>query len=213
MSVRGRLVTGSVKHQQPMRSPVPQIFFPHAQWTGGRMWITLRTSGDPTKIVVAVRGVVRSLDGTLPLLNLRTMEQVIADSLSEPRLLASCLASFAGFAIALASMGIYGLIAYAVAQRTHEFGVRIALGASCGKVLWIVIRKGALLAVAGALIGVPPALAASKWMGSLLYGMSARDPTVFMVMPAALIVVALAASYLPARGAGRVNPVEALRQE
>jgi len=122
------------------------------------------------------------------------MRQVVADSLIETRLMASFLAGFAGFALALATIGIYGLIAYSVSQRTHEMGMRIALGASYGDVLGLIMKKGALLAGAGILIGVPAALAGPRVMRYLLYGISTRDVTVFVGVPLLLLAVALAAS-------------------
>jgi putative ABC transport system permease protein len=156
---------------------------------------------------------MRAIDLDIPLLKLRTMRQVVADSLSEPRLLSSFLAGFAGFALALASIGIYGIIAYSVAQRMHEMGLRLALGASPSDVLALVLRKGAWLAGLGLLVGIPAALAMSRAMRSLLYGISPRDLTVFAGVPVLLVMVALAASYVPARRAAKVDPTVALRYE
>ena len=141
------------------------------------------------------------------------MRQVVADSLLEPRLLASFLAGFAGFALALATIGIYGIVAYSVTQKMHEMGVRVALGASYSDVLALVLRKGALLVGVGMLLGIPAALAMSRVMRSLLYGISPRDLTVFAGVPALLVMVALAASYVPARRAAKVDPTVALRYE
>ena len=206
-------VAGSVKHQQPMNAPVSMVYFPYTQAPDPGMWVTIRTESDPQKLAAAVHGTVRALDRDLAVLKLRTMRQVIADSLIETRLIAWFIAGFAAFALALAAVGIYGVIAYSVSQRTHEMGVRIALGASYDDVMTLVLKKGALLAGAGIVIGVPAALAASRVMASLLYGVSPHDGIVFIGVPCVLLLVALAASYVPARRAAKVDPVVALRAE
>jgi predicted permease len=206
-------VVGSVKHQQPMNAPVAMIYSPHAQSPDPYMWVTVRATGDPAKLAATARAEVRAIDRDIPILKLRTMRQVVADSLSEPRLLASFLAGFAGFALALACIGIYGIIAYSVTQRMHEMGVRLALGASPSDVLALVLRKGALLAGAGMVLGIPAALAISRLMRALLYGISPRDLTVFAGVPALLAIVALAASFIPAHRAAKVDPTVALRYE
>ena len=206
-------VVGSFKHQQPMHSAVPMVYAPYTQKGYGSVWVTVRTAGDPAKLAASVRGAVRELDRDVPVLKLRSMRQVVADSLSEPQMLASFLAGFAAFALVLAAIGIYGLIAYSVAQRLPEMGVRVALGASPGDLLALVLGKGALLAGAGVVLGIPAALAASRVMGSLLYGISPHDLTVFVGVPALLVLVALAASYFPARRAAKVDPIVALRCE
>jgi putative ABC transport system permease protein len=144
---------------------------------------------------------------------MRTMREVVSDSVNGPRLLASFLAGFAGFALVLAATGIYGVVAYSVSQRTHEMGVRIALGASYRDVLALVAKKAAVLAATGVLIGVPAALGVSRLIGSLLHGTRPLDITVFVSVPAVLLAVALAASYVPARRAARIDPMEALRCE
>jgi putative ABC transport system permease protein len=206
-------VVASYRHQQPMRGAVPMLYVPYAQAPGGSMWITVRATGDPAKLEVGVRGAVQGLDRDLPVLKLRTMRQVIADSLMQPRLLTSFVAGFAGFALLLAAIGIYGIVAYSVRQRLHEMAIRVALGASYGDLLGLVLRKGGLLAAVGVLLGVPAALVMSRVIGSLLYGIGPRDLTVFVAVPVLLLLVALAASYLPARRAAKVDPLEALRYE
>ncbi len=206
-------VVGSFKNQQPMKSPVPGVYRSHAQSPASQMWVTLRTTGDPAKLAAIVRGEVRTLDRDVPILKLRTMSQVVADSVSQSRLMTAFLAAFAGFSLVLAAVGIYGIVAYSVRQRMHEMGIRAALGASYADVLRMILGKGALLAGAGVLLGIPAALAMSRVIGSLLYGISPRDLTVFLAVPAVLVAVALAASYLPARRAAKVDPMVALRYE
>jgi putative ABC transport system permease protein len=206
-------VVASTKFQQPVKAPFPGVYSPHAQSPSSYMWITARTSGDAASLAGTARSMVRSLDRDLPLLKVRTMRQVVADALSEPRLLMSFLTGFAAFALLLAAIGIYGIVEYSVRQRMHELGVRIALGASSGDVLRLVLRKGTVLAAAGAAVGIPAVLAGSRLMGSLLYGISPRDLTVFAAVPVVLLLVALAACYVPARRAARVDPLIALRSE
>jgi ABC-type antimicrobial peptide transport system permease subunit len=128
-------------------------------------------------------------------------------------LLTSFLAGFAGFALVLAAIGIYGIIAYSVAQRMHEMGIRVALGASRSAILALILRRGAVLAGVGVALGIPLALAMSRLIGSLLYGISPRDLTVFIGVPILLVAVALAACCIPARRAMRVDPMVALRYE
>ena len=206
-------VVGSFKHQQPMRAAVAGVYRPHAQSPASTMWVTLRTTGDPAKLAEIVRGQVRTLDRDVPILKLRTMRQVVSDSLSQSRLMTAFLAGLAGFALVLAAIGIYGIAAYSVTQRLHEIGIRVALGASRRDVFGLVLGKGALLAAVGAVLGIPAALALSRVIGSLLYGISPRDLTVFVGVTLVLVVAALAASYLPARRAAKVDPMVALRYE
>ena len=206
-------IVASYKHQQPMRDAFAMTYKPFAQSPSEYMWITVRTGGDPEKIAPAVRGVVSALDRDIPLLKLQTMRQVVADSLSEPALLAGFLASFAAFALLLAGIGVYGITAYWVSQRMHEMGVRVALGASPNDVLGLVLRKGALLAAIGVAVGTPTALAATRVIESLLYGVSPHDLTIFGGVPVMLVIVAFAASYIPARRATKVDPMVALRYE
>jgi len=207
-------VVGSYKNQKPMNPPLPMVFRPLAQTSfGGEEWVVVRTSGDPAKLAATVRAAVRSLDRDLPIIKLRTMKQVVADSLSEPRLVAWFVAGFALFALVLAVIGIYGITSYSVQRRMHELGIRAALGASQGDLLGLVLRRGALLAASGAAIGIPVALALSRIMGSFLYGISPRDFVVFGGVPVLLLLVSLAATYLPARRAAKVDPMVALRYE
>jgi putative ABC transport system permease protein len=206
-------VAGSVKHQKPMRAPVPMVYLPFAQNPEPYMWVTVHTAGDPEKVAAAVGGIVHNLDGDIPVLNLRTMRKVVADSLSEPALTASFLASFAVFALLLAAIGVYGITSYWVTQRMHEMGIRIALGASRRNVLKLILSRSAWLACAGVALGIPAALILSRVIGSMLFGIGPRDLAVFAGMPALLVLVALAACYIPARRATKVDPMVALRYE
>ncbi len=206
-------VVDSYKHQMPTGAPVAQVFRPLAQTDLGWEWIALRTHGDPERLAGVVRAVVRTASPDAPIMQLRTMRQVVSDSLAQPRSMTELISGFAAFALLLAAIGIYGLVAYSVRQRLHEIGVRIALGASRGDVLRLIVRRGAGLSLLGILVGTPAALAASRVISSLLYGISPLDVMVYVSVPAVLILVALAASYLPARKAARVDPSMALRYE
>ena len=191
----------------------PHILVPHAQ-TGRRgLHLAVRAAGDPTALVPAIRAEIKAMDPDLPLAELETMPRVIAERMFEPRVYGLMLAIFAGCALALAVIGIYGVMAYSVAQRTHEFGVRIALGARPRDVLFLVLRAGVRLVVIGIVIGVPAAFAMGRGLRGLLYGVGASDPATFLGIPVLLGVVAVLASMVPARRATRVEPIVALRNE
>jgi putative ABC transport system permease protein len=206
-------VVSGISHQQPMRPPMPMVYTPFAQEPGPYMWITVHTTGDPANVAAAARGIVHNLDADIMLLNIRTMQKVVADSLSQSALMAWFLAGFAVFALLLAAVGIYGVTSYSVTQRTHEMGIRMALGASRGSVVRLVLRRGVWLASAGAILGLPVALVLSRVVASLLFGIGPRDLTVFAAMPVALVLVALAACYIPARRAMKVDPIVSLKCE
>ncbi len=206
-------VVGDLRHNGPSKPPEPQIYVPLMLRVARTAHFAIRTTGDPMKLVPLVRGEVRALDPDLPLDRLKSMQQVVADSVADSRMISWMLGGFALFTMVLAALGIYGVIAYSVHRRTHEIGVRAALGASSGSVLAMVVCKGALLGLAGVVIGLPVSLAASRVVESLLFGVRPHDASVFLGVSALLLAVALAASYLPARRATKVDPMEALRHE
>jgi putative ABC transport system permease protein len=206
-------IVGSVKNQQPMQNPVPMVYAPYAQKSGWGRWVVARVSGDPVMLAATVRSTVRALDRDLPVLKLQTMKQVVSGSVASQSLIASFLAGFAVFALVLAAIGIYSIIAFSAAQRTQEMGLRLAVGASRADLLRLVLRGGTLLVIQGVAVGVPLALVLSRTIGSLLYGISPHDLTIFAGVPVVLILAALLASYLPARRAAKVDPMVALRYE
>lgn len=206
-------VVGSVRHEGPWREVAPEISLPLAQSPGREVFFVVRSTGDPTGLVSVVRQSVREVDAGLPLERLRTMEQVVQDSLSQPRLLARVLMGFALFGLALAAIGLYGVIAYSTAQRTREIAIRVAVGATSGQVLRMVLWSGFRLAAAGLVLGMPLALGLSEGLKKFLAATGARDVVVFTGVSLILLVVALAATYIPARRATRVQPVVALRCE
>ena len=160
-----------------------------------------------------VRGALRELDPSLPLAEIRSLDDVVAASESAPRFMALVLTLFGGVSLLLAAVGIYGVIAYSVAQRTRELGIRIALGAPARGVLALVLRGALVLAAVGVLVGLVGAYALTRFLSAFLFGVGASDPATFAAVSMLLAVVALLASYLPARRATRVDPLAALRAD
>ena len=206
-------VVGDVRQSTLQAEPYPQIYSSYRQTPRRALTIVLRTAGEPTSMANTLRQQVWSLDRQQPLHNVRTVEQVLAQSIARPRFNTLLITILAGVALLLAAVGIYGVISYSVTQRTHEIGVRMALGASAGNVLRLVIGQGMLLAGIGLAVGVVGAFAVTRIMGTLLYGVSANDPLTYIALVGLLGLIALIASYIPARRAMRVDPVVALRNE
>jgi len=201
--------------------PAPTLYYPLAQmsaargenWNSFGMNLTVRTNAAPLSAVPAITNSVREIDAEVPLLNIRTMDDSVSASLSPARFTMLLLGAFAGLALLLAVVGIYSVMSYSVSRRTNEIGIRVALGASRGNVLLLVVRQALLLALLGSVIGIVGALALSRLMASQLYGVQPTDPITFVTVAALLMIVSLAASYLPARRAMRVEPMAALRYE
>jgi len=197
-----------------------ELFLLHDQWSTVEdagsprtLYLVVRSAGDPLALAGPAAAAVRALDPTLPLAEVRPLEQVVADSLNRPRLLALLLAVFALVALALATVGTYGVLAYAVEERRHEMGIRMALGATARDVLRLVVSQGMRPVVAGLVLGVVGAFALRQVLSSLLYGVAPTDPMTFATVPLLLVVVALAACLFPGRSATKVDPAVALRQE
>ena len=198
-----------------IRQDIPeQVFVPFAQSpfpTGAQVYI--RTDRRPEDAVPAARAVVREIDASLPIVQLRTMEDQKNTTLGNERLLAFFATAFGVLATILAAVGLYGLLAYSVARRKREIGLRIALGAQRGDVSWLVLKEVVWLFGVGALAAIPAALVLGRWTESQLYGVRSTDPLTMAGAVAVLSAVALAAGYLPARRAARTQPMEALRLE
>jgi predicted permease len=211
-------VVGHVKHYGLDVEGREQIYFPHSQPLYGvfvprDMTLAVRTSLDPASVTNAVREQVFAIDRDLPLYSIATMDQLISTSVAQPRLNLSLLVAFAALALILSAVGVYGVMAYAVTQRTHEIGIRMALGALPADVLRQVLAEGGRLAAFGVALGLVAALALTRLMASLLFGVKPTDPLTFAAVAAMLVCVALAACYIPARRATRVDPIIALRYE
>jgi putative ABC transport system permease protein len=197
-----------------MQAPVePFIFLPNAQRPNLFCGLVIRTAGDPVAMIAAVREAIRSVDPEQGVMETRTMEQRIADSVAQPRLQTILLCAFGLLALVLACIGIYGVLAYAVSQRSREIGIRIALGATRGTILGEILRGGLGLAALGLFIGSGAALALTRYLEALLYSVRPTDPAVFALAIATLLLVAAAACYLPARRAARVDPIVVLRED
>ncbi len=204
-------VTGVVKEK---------FYVPHSQWhiaTSGNLirggFLVVRTTGDPMAVASAVRSQVRALDPTIPVANIRPMEDVVSTSLATPRLTGFLLGTFAAIALTLAAVGIYGVLSYLVARRTHEIGIRLAVGADRSQVMTMILKQGLTLAGIGIGAGLVAAYLVTRFMQTLLYQIRPSDPETFVVVSLALVAVAIVASAVPAYRATRVSPLIALRTE
>jgi predicted permease len=193
--------------------PPNVVYVSFEQKLGVAMTLYVRTVGDPTKMTAAIRREVQSVDANVPIYKVRTLEAQLDESLSQERLVATLSSWFGAFALLLASIGLYGVLAYSVTRRTNEIGLRMALGAERGGVIWMVLREALLLVGTSVAIGVPLALALARSVSSLLYGLKPTDSLTISAAVVLLFAVAATASYLPARRASRVDPMVALRSE
>lgn len=206
-------VVGNIRHNGLEEKTDPLLYRSYLQAGFPHMSLAVRTTGDPMNLAAAVRGQIASIDRDQPPHDLMTLEQRLADSIRPRRVNMILLGTFAGLALALASVGIYGVVSYSVAQRTHEIGVRIALGAHKGDVFQMVLRRALVLSLAGVAIGLAAALGMTRMMATLLYGITATDLVTFATVPFVMIGVTLLASYLPSRRAANIDPMIALRCE
>ncbi|MEP7343117.1 MAG: ABC transporter permease [Acidobacteriota bacterium] len=206
-------VVASVKQYALDTDSRVALYSPHLQAPSGVMYAVVRTTGDPASIVAAVTREVRAMEPNAPIFDVKTMQQWLSESLARRRFAMLMLGLFAVVAMLLAGIGIYGVMSYTVAQRTREIGIRVALGAQTRDVLRLVIRQGMTLTGIGVGIGLVVAIAATRLMASLLFGVRATDPITFAAIALLLAIVAFAACYLPARRATKVDPMIALRYE
>jgi putative ABC transport system permease protein len=214
-------VVRNVRHNAVTETPRREMYLPHSQWPIMRgdgspqrsMTLVVRTARDPLALATAVRDQVRALDPSLPVAEITTMDDITATALAEPRFTTLLLGSFAALALLLAAIGNYGVISFTAARRTHELGIRIALGASRISVAGSLLGEGLLTAGCGVAVGLLASFWLTRLIAGQLYGVTPLDPAVFVAVPVALIGVAALASYLPARRAARISPLIVLKTE
>jgi putative ABC transport system permease protein len=211
-------IVGDVRSIGPSEPAPPAVYVPLAQaprpaYDGRAMTFIVRAPGDPTAITASARAAVASIDAGLPLADIRPMSEIVSAASGQPRFTTLVMSFFAIIAFLLAALGLYGILAYSVEQRVREIGVRVALGADKRDIFRLIIGNGMRLALVGAAVGVPSALALTRLMGGMLSGVSSTDPVTYIAVVGMLLTSTLLASYLPARRATRVDPIAALRAE
>ena len=214
-------VVGDLRHNGLTGEAKTRFYRPHAQigtagfegWQGTMrsMTLTVAAEGDPEALIEPVRSAIRALDPSMPVSEVRTIDDVLSTAVAQPRFAMVLLGAFAALALALAVVGIYGVLAYAVSQRTREIGIRMALGAESGRMIGMVVREGMLMALAGVVVGTGGAWLLTGLMSSLLYGVAPQDPVTFVSVPVLFLMVSLLACCLPAMRAARIRPASALR--
>jgi putative ABC transport system permease protein len=206
-------VVGDVNHYDLETAPGLQAYVPHTQWTDSYMLLVVRTTTDPATLTGPIRQTIHALDPDVPLHNVATMRQLVSASVAQRRFTLLLIAVFAAVALLMAAIGLYGVMAYSVAQRTREIGIRVALGAQGADVVRLVVGRGLRLVTLGVALGLAGAFALTRLMKSLLYDIGATDPLTFASVAALVALIALLACYIPARRATKVDPMVALRCE
>jgi putative ABC transport system permease protein len=204
-------VAADIKNKGLDQETQAQLYLPFKQLPWSDMNLLVRTAVAPKSILSAVRAQISVVDPDQPITNIQTVDELMDNSRSQPRFTMLLLGTFSATALLLAIIGIYGVLSYSVVQRQQEFGIRLALGAEYGDILREVVRQGLMLAGAGIAVGLAAALLLTRLMASLLYKVSARDAMTFVFTPVIFVIIALLASYLPARRATKIDPIEALR--
>jgi predicted permease len=206
-------IVGDVRSASPNAPPVEEAYRPNAQQELRFMHYVVRGNVDPLALATQIRNAVHSFDGMVPVAELRSLGDIFSDSTETSRVVTLLLACFAALGVALGAVGIYGVISYSVGQRTRELGIRAALGAVEQRITVMIVREGVRTTAIGLFLGAAIALAAGRSLESLLFEVNAADPRIYLVVVGALLLVAMTASYVPARRAARVDPLVALRGE
>jgi ABC-type transport system, involved in lipoprotein release, permease component len=206
-------IVGDVKQYGLDRETTLQAYEPYMHMPFSNMTFVVRSTTDPSSLFQSIRSRLRNVDKDQPLTSMKLLDQIVSESTGQRRFSATLLTAFAGVALILATVGLYGVMAYLVTQRTHEIGLRMALGAARTSVFRLIVGQGLVLTAFGLVIGLAGALALTRLMSSMLYETSATDPLTFAGIPIALALVSFFASYLPARRAMKVDPIVALRYE
>jgi ABC-type antimicrobial peptide transport system permease subunit len=206
-------VVGNVRHDSLVTAPVPEIYTTISDTSINAMMVAVRTGGEPLSLVPAVRSAIWSIDRHTPISDVQTLSARVGASLARPRLLGVVLGGLASVGLLLVVLGVYGVVAYSVAQRTREIGIMIALGAERGRVVGSVLSEGLRFAVLGTAVGVPAALAATRLLRTVLYGVTPADPATYVALVAFTIALVSAACSVPAWRAARVDPLVSIRTE
>jgi putative ABC transport system permease protein len=206
-------VVADVRNRALNTEPKPAYYLPQSQVPFNQLIVVMKTTGDPNSLITSAMREVRSMDQELPVFGVKTMAEYIASSVAAPRFNTTLLSVFAAVALVLTVIGLYGVMSYSVAQRTNEIGIRMALGAQTRDVLKLIVNQGLRLVLIGLALGMAGALALTRLLSSLLFGVGTKDPATFVGIAALLALVALLACYVPAWRATKVDPLEALRYE
>jgi putative ABC transport system permease protein len=206
-------VVGDVKEGSLDKEPAPTVYYNHAHMVSGSMIFVVRSEGDPLLLVGPARRIIHQLDPVQPVADVDSMENVVRETFSRQKFSAVLLGGFSLISLLLAAVGVYGVLAYSVTERTREFGLRVALGAEPARILSMVLAGGARVVLAGTAVGIAGALALTSLLRTMLYSVGPRDTTTFVAVPVVLALVGLMAAWLPARRASRLPPLEALRAE
>jgi ABC-type antimicrobial peptide transport system permease subunit len=206
-------VAGDVHHKDLTETPAPQMYLPQSQNTDSFLVLVARTASDPAAVVRSIRGGLKELDANVPVYKVATMDDLVGNAVSDRRFVMNLLAAFAVIAIVLAAIGLYGVVSYAVAQRTRELGVRLALGATPSQIAGLILGRGAALVAIGLALGLAGAVAAVRFLSTLVFGIGVTDPIAFTGAVAVLASVAIVAHWLPVRRAMHIDPADALRHE